>query len=91
MGHSLRVRDAKPAALAKWVAESTESFCCDKLEVTGEDGRVAQLAEQCPFKAWVDGSSPSALTIYSSDLQKKSLWTSVQFGPTSRQKLSCYE
>jgi hypothetical protein len=25
-------------------------------------GRVAQLAEQCPFKAWVDGSSPSALT-----------------------------
>jgi hypothetical protein len=26
-------------------------------------GRVAQLAEQCPFKAWVDGSSPSALTI----------------------------
>src|SRR5579863_681168 len=27
-------------------------------------GRVAQLAEQCPFKAWVDGSSPSALTIY---------------------------
>jgi hypothetical protein len=28
-----------------------------------ESGRVAQLAEQCPFKAWVDGSSPSALTI----------------------------
>jgi hypothetical protein len=28
-------------------------------------GRVAQLAEQCPFKAWVDGSSPSALTISS--------------------------
>jgi hypothetical protein len=26
-------------------------------------GRVAQLAEQCPFKAWVDGSNPSALTI----------------------------
>jgi hypothetical protein len=25
-------------------------------------GRVAQLVEQCPFKAWVDGSSPSALT-----------------------------
>ena len=22
------------------------------------------MAEQCPFKAWVDGSSPSALTIY---------------------------
>jgi hypothetical protein len=31
-------------------------------------GRVAQLAEQCPFKAWVDGSSPSALTRFSNDL-----------------------
>jgi hypothetical protein len=31
-----------------------------QLEV--RSGRVAQLAEQCPFKAWVDGSSPSALT-----------------------------
>jgi hypothetical protein len=30
-------------------------------------GRVAQLAEQCPFKAWVDGSSPSALTRYPFD------------------------
>jgi hypothetical protein len=28
-----------------------------------EDGRVAQLVEQCPFKAWVEGSNPSALTI----------------------------
>src|SRR5206468_4444489 len=27
-------------------------------------GRVAQLVEQCPFKAWVAGSSPAALTIY---------------------------
>jgi hypothetical protein len=26
-------------------------------------GRVAQLVEQRPFKAWVLGSSPSALTI----------------------------
>jgi hypothetical protein len=25
-------------------------------------GRVAQLAEQCPFKAWVAGSNPAALT-----------------------------
>jgi hypothetical protein len=25
-------------------------------------GCVAQLVEQCPFKAWVLGSSPSALT-----------------------------
>jgi hypothetical protein len=46
-------------------------------------GRVAQLAEQCPFKAWVDGSSPSALTICFSDLQMKYFWTSVQFGPSS--------
>src|SRR5512146_3296819 len=27
-----------------------------------ESGRVAQLVEQCPFKAWVAGSSPAALT-----------------------------
>ena len=27
-------------------------------------GRVAQLVEQCPFKAWVAGSSPAALTIH---------------------------
>jgi hypothetical protein len=27
-----------------------------------EIGRVAQLVEQCPFKAWVAGSSPAALT-----------------------------
>jgi hypothetical protein len=26
------------------------------------DGRVAQLVEQCPFKAWVAGSNPAALT-----------------------------
>jgi hypothetical protein len=25
-------------------------------------GRVAQLVEQCPFKAWVAGSNPAALT-----------------------------
>jgi hypothetical protein len=34
-----------------------------KLLSAAQVGRVAQLAEQCPFKAWVDGSSPSALTI----------------------------
>ena len=28
-------------------------------------GRVAQLVEQCPFKAWVAGSSPAALTRFS--------------------------
>src|SRR6185437_3270731 len=27
-----------------------------------ECGRVAQLVEQCPFKAWVAGSNPAALT-----------------------------
>jgi hypothetical protein len=27
-----------------------------------EVGRVAQLVEQCPFKAWVAGSNPAALT-----------------------------
>jgi hypothetical protein len=30
------------------------------------DGRVAQLVEQCPFKAWVAGSNPAALTKISS-------------------------
>jgi hypothetical protein len=28
----------------------------------GQVGRVAQLVEQCPFKAWVAGSNPAALT-----------------------------
>jgi hypothetical protein len=32
-------------------------------------GRVAQLVEQCPFKAWVEGSSPSALTRCFNNLQ----------------------
>jgi hypothetical protein len=27
-----------------------------------ESGRVAQVVEQCPFKAWVAGSNPAALT-----------------------------
>ena len=27
-----------------------------------KSGRVAQLVEQCPFKAWVAGSNPAALT-----------------------------
>src|SRR5271154_1137981 len=34
-------------------------------ELFGQVGRVAQLVEQCPFKAWVAGSSPAALTRYS--------------------------
>ena len=32
-------------------------------------GRVAQLVEQCPFKAWVAGSSPAALTMISRYLE----------------------
>ena len=41
-------------------AARDERFPCVKLNPCG---RVAQLAEQCPFKAWVAGSSPAALTI----------------------------
>ncbi len=40
-----------------------DSFSCVKLEGSG---RVAQLVEQCPFKAWVAGSSPAALTTLTS-------------------------
>ena len=36
-------------------------------------GRVAQLVEQCPFKAWVAGSSPAALTKYPTDSYGKCL------------------
>jgi hypothetical protein len=32
-------------------------------------GRVAQLVEQCPFKAWVAGSNPAALTRRLNDLE----------------------
>ena len=31
-------------------------------------GPLAQLVEQFPFKEWVDGSSPSGLTIYYENL-----------------------
>jgi hypothetical protein len=37
----------------------------DMLDSNDNVGRVAQLVEQCPFKAWVAGSSPAALTILS--------------------------
>ena len=37
------------------------SMLCGRLDLCG---RVAQLVEQRPFKAWVLGSSPSALTSY---------------------------
>jgi hypothetical protein len=42
------------------IAARDERFPCVKLN---SRGRVAQLVEQCPFKAWVAGSSPAALTI----------------------------
>ena len=40
---------------------------CDRLP---KCGRVAQLVEQRPFKAWVLGSSPSALTKILQDLRQ---------------------
>jgi hypothetical protein len=40
------------------VAARGRAYMLDLIEV----GRVAQLVEQCPFKAWVAGSSPAALT-----------------------------
>ena len=39
---------------------------CVRLE---KSGRVAQLVEQCPFKAWVAGSSPAALTMISKPVE----------------------
>src|SRR2546426_304744 len=44
---------------------SLTSSRCVRLK---ESGRVAQLVEQCPFKAWVAGSNPAALTTSSSVL-----------------------
>ena len=40
---------------------------CDRLP---RCGRVAQLVEQRPFKAWVLGSSPSALTMILNNLRQ---------------------
>src|SRR5512146_3028455 len=36
-----------------------------------ECGRVAQLVEQRPFKAWVAGSNPAALTIHAQNVLRK--------------------
>jgi hypothetical protein len=33
---------------------------------SNKSGRVAQVVEQCPFKAWVAGSNPAALTNFQS-------------------------
>jgi hypothetical protein len=40
-------------------------------------GRVAQLVEQCPFKAWVAGSSPAALTRCFNNLPSLAQWFNV--------------
>jgi hypothetical protein len=58
----------KRAAQRK-VIEMIVPICSQKSQMTTckylivQVGRVAQLVEQCPFKAWVAGSSPAALTI----------------------------
>ena len=49
---------------------------CKCLIVKG--GRVAQLVEQCPFKAWVAGSNPAALTRVYQYFVDAALWN---FGP----------
>jgi hypothetical protein len=41
-------------------------------------GRVAQLVEQRPFKAWVAGSNPAALTIRINSLAEKTQTASTQ-------------
>ena len=57
------------------------------------DGRVAQLVEQCPFKAWVEGSNPSALTSFSSIPSFEGtltfeIKTASRFNPIAAQDLS---
>ena len=47
------------------IADSSTTY--GRLDVCG---RVAQLVEQRPFKAWVLGSSPSALTMNLKDLRR---------------------
>ena len=53
------------------------------------DGRVAQLVEQCPFKAWVAGSNPAALTILFNDLEIGTFGIWVQLGPHRFQGSTC--
>ena len=57
-------RAAQRKVIEAIVPNRTHASADSQLQVfENKVGRVAQLAEQCPFKAWVDGSSPSALTI----------------------------
>src|SRR5215467_8230518 len=44
-----------------------------------ENGRVAQLVEQCPFKAWVAGSNPAALTITYGDKPRRIFTTQLRY------------
>ncbi len=64
-----------PESCARKRCQQRTSYRLSRLVcvVLSRCGRVAQLAEQCPFKAWVDGSSPSALTIFFSRLEPSSL------------------
>jgi hypothetical protein len=45
------------------VEKLTPHACRNAMLNLKAGGRVAQLVEQCPFKAWVAGSNPAALTI----------------------------
>ena len=50
--------------LLKGNSEGTKRYRrrCGRKCLILQGGRVAQLVEQCPFKAWVAGSNPAALT-----------------------------
>ena|SRR5437899_731250 len=50
-------------------------------------GRVAQLVEQCPFKAWVAGSNPAALTIILNNLLRIASSNCPSPQPLARQRL----
>ena len=57
------------------------------LVASADDGRVAQVVEQCPFKAWVAGSNPAALTKLA--LQNQCLLVDRRHRPTSLLKIYC--
>ena len=65
-------------------AGTISAFRCGKLLTVG---RVAQLAEQCPFKAWVDGSNPSALTRFVKRLLGN-LFLTKQLGASSNRQVA---
>ena len=58
-------RQSRAAAIAKlllWTRRERFRISVNDLVASADDGRVAQVVEQCPFKAWVAGSNPAALT-----------------------------